>query len=46
MKAIHLKTEYLYQPMGIDITAPRLFWNCAGGVTQTAYRILCQDQCH
>lgn len=43
MKAIHLKTEYLYQPMGIDIAAPRLFWNCAGCVTQTAYRILCQD---
>ena len=40
MKAINLKTEYLKDPMGIDITCPRLMWNCEGGIRQTAYRIV------
>lgn len=39
MKAINLKTEYLIDPMGIDMPRPRLFWNCAGGKLQSAYRI-------
>lgn len=39
MKAIRLRTEYLYNPIGIDIVKPRLFWSCEGGVTQTAYQI-------
>ncbi len=43
MKAINLKTEYLKNPIGIDIIKPRLFWNCEGGVVQTAYRILATD---
>ena len=43
MHAIKLKTEYLYNPSGIDNVAPRLFWNCKGGITQTAYQILCVD---
>lgn len=40
MKAIHLRTEYLSQPMGIDIVRPRLSWNCEGGSKQTAYQII------
>ena len=40
MRAINLKTEYLVNPMGIDIQNPRLMWNCEGGITQTAYRII------
>ena len=40
MKAIDLRTEYLIDPIGIDIEQPRVFWNCAGGVKQTAYRIV------
>lgn len=40
MKAINLKTEYLVNPIGIDIDPPRLMWNCVGGVKQTAYRIV------
>ncbi|MGN1099954.1 MAG: family 78 glycoside hydrolase catalytic domain [Christensenellales bacterium] len=40
MKAINLKTEYLVNPVGIDIENPRLIWNCSGGVKQTAYRIV------
>ena len=39
MKAIHLRTEYLENPIGIDVIEPRLFWNCEGGKRQTAYRI-------
>ena len=40
MKAIRLKTEFMYNPIGIDIAKPRLFWNCEGGVEQTAYEII------
>ncbi|MBQ9879114.1 MAG: family 78 glycoside hydrolase catalytic domain [Clostridia bacterium] len=40
MRAINLKCEYLKNPLGIDIENPRVFWNCEGGVTQTAYRIV------
>ena len=40
MIAIRLRTEYLKDPIGIDIQLPRLMWNCADGVTQTAYRIV------
>ena len=43
MNAVNLKTEYLKNPLGIDITAPRLFWNCDGGITQTAYQVICWD---
>lgn len=43
MKAVRLKTEYLYNPLGIDITCPRLFWNCEGGSRQTAYHIIARD---
>jgi alpha-L-rhamnosidase len=39
MIATALRTEYLTDPIGIDIAAPRLFWTCEGGVRQTAYRI-------
>ena len=40
MKAINIKTEYLGNPLGIDIKNPRIFWNCEGGTKQTAYRIV------
>lgn len=43
MKAINLKCEYLINPMGIDIQNPRLMWNCDGGITQTAYRIVAKS---
>ena len=43
MTATNLKTEYLKDPMGIDIVMPRLFWNCEGGKKQTAYQVLCVD---
>ena len=40
MKAISLRTEYLKNPIGIDLRHPRLFWNCESGTKQTAYRIV------
>ena len=43
MVPVHLKTEYLTDPMGIDTVKPRLSWNCEGGVKQTAWEILAAD---
>ena len=40
MKAINIRTEYLKNPIGIDIDNPRVMWNCEGGLTQTAYQII------
>ena len=40
MKAIRLRTEYLTDPIGIDIQNPRLMWNCEGSIIQTAYQIV------
>ena len=42
MKAIRLRTEYLSEPLGLGITAPRFYWNCEGGMKQTAYQIVCK----
>jgi putative alfa-L-rhamnosidase len=42
MKAIHLKTEYLTEPLGLGNPAPRFYWNCADGMMQTAYQIVCK----
>lgn len=41
MKAIRLQTEYLKEPLGLGNPRPRFFWNCDGGIAQTAYRIVC-----
>ena len=43
MKAIRLRTEYLVDPMGIDMQNPRLMWNCEDGIRQTAYQIVTQN---
>ncbi len=40
MRAINIKTEYLSNPLGIDILNPRIFWNCECGIKQTAYQIV------
>ena len=40
MKAIHLRTEYLENPVGIDIVPPKFSWNLEGpGKYQSAYEI-------
>ena len=46
MKAIRMRTEYLKDPIGIDIVKPRFFWNCEGGKKQTAYQIICKRADH
>ena len=40
MKAVRLRTEYLTEPMGLGIRSPRFFWNCEGGIRQSAYQII------
>lgn len=40
MIATRLRTEYLKDPLGIDIPHPRIFWNCQGGKKQTAFQIV------
>lgn len=42
MIAIRLRTEYLTNPIGMDIACPRFFWNCEDGLTQTAYQIIAE----
>lgn len=44
MKAINLIVEYLNNPIGIDITRPRLSWNLEEGIKQTAYQIVAKDE--
>ena len=40
MNAIRLKTEHLFDPLGMDVQKPRLTWNAEGGVKQRAYEIV------
>ena len=40
MRAIDLRTEYLTEPIGLGTVVPRFYWNCEGGVRQSAYRIV------
>ena len=39
IRAIELKTEYLSDPVGIDISSPRVFWKVEEAVKQTAYQL-------
>ncbi len=39
LRAIDLRTEYLYEPLGLGCSTPRLYWRCEDGVMQTAYEI-------
>ena len=39
MRATHLRTEYLDRPLGLGSVSPQFFWQCEGGVRQTAYRL-------
>lgn len=44
MQAVRLRTEFLKNPLGIDVIKPCLTWNCKGGIRQRAYRILAVDE--
>lgn len=40
LKAVKLRTEYLENPLGIDVEKPRFGWNLEGdGKKQTAFEI-------
>ena len=43
MRAIRLKTEHLFEPVGVDFSEPRLYWNCDSGIKQSAYQIIASD---
>ena len=43
MKAVRLRTEYLVNPLGMDLQQPRLFWNCQDGIKQTAYQVISEQ---
>ena len=42
MKAIRLRTEYLKEPLGLGNPTPKFYWNCEGGLKQTAWQIICK----
>ncbi len=44
MRAVRLRTEYLENPIGIDLQHPLLHWNCEGGAKQTAFQIVCRNE--
>lgn len=39
MRATHLRTEYLKEPLGLGNPKPRFYWHCKEGKNQTAYQI-------
>ncbi len=39
MKAVNLRTEFMHDPLGIDINMPLLSWICEGGKRQTAFEL-------
>lgn len=39
MRAVKLRTDYLENPLGLQNTSPEFYWNCDGGLAQSAYRI-------
>lgn len=45
MNAIRLRIEYLTEPLGLGIAKPRFYWNCEGGIKQTAYQIIAVRDC-
>lgn len=43
MRAYELTTEHLVNPLGIDVSSPRLSWKCMDGRSQVAYEIQAAD---
>lgn len=44
MLATNCKTEYLRNPLGIDVTEPLFSWNCEGGLRQSAAELQVSDE--
>ena len=42
MRAVHMRTDYLKEPVGLGNPTPRLYWKCEGGVTQSAYQVIAE----
>ena len=40
MRAIRLQVDHLTEPLGLGNVQPRFYWNCEGGVSQTAYQVI------
>lgn len=41
-----MRTDYLQNPIGLGNPSPRFYWQCQGGIGQTAYRIIAhKDGC-
>ncbi len=43
MIAVNLRTEHLFNPLGIDLQNPRLTWRCEDGLAQTAYELVAKS---
>lgn len=43
MKATRLRVDYLKEPLGLGNPRPRFYWNCEGGLKQTAYQIIAKS---
>lgn len=47
MKVLHLRCEYIQNPLGIDVAHPRLSWQLKSsqtGARQTAYQVIATDE--
>ena len=42
MRAVHMRTDYLKEPVGLGNPTPRLYWKCEGGVAQSAYQVIAE----
>lgn len=40
MRAVNIRINHRKNPVGIDISNPFISWNCAEGISQTAYEIV------
>lgn len=40
MRAVHLRTDHLIEPLGLGNSRPRFYWQCEGDIRQTAYQII------
>jgi alpha-L-rhamnosidase len=44
MKAVRIKINHLFSPIGISDSNPAISWNLSDGIKQTAYRIQAYDE--
>ncbi len=44
MRATSLTAECLTNPLGLGVTCPHLAWVDEGGISQSARRVVCEDE--